>query len=443
MKKIYAFLAAALISVCAFASREEVPTDAVLLEYYTPGQVCACIYVPVEIDCNSIVFTGSFNGWSSSLDQCAPFEAVEGFDGWYVVAVDDESESPEGKPIILDADGGFNWDYQIGAATHISGGVQVVEGAYAGEIDLKEYSKDVPNIYTVDAWKKNPCTAVYHNYRITVINDGCGGFVVPYLVGPMTNNWQFQQMTVDMEKTMELGAPVYYHAFKAAEGTPFQVVSGLMNEFGEIVEEPAWADIAYLQKNIDGVWGRIPGEEGDNLLLKEETEVVIDVRAEDLRWARCDESPEIEIAVELKAPEGAPEAGVEIIGFNGWNDEDAVLMAAGDGNVFTATITAKSSAEFKFREAGTWENEIMFFDAEAETPEWKGLPNIKIAAELQEGNKIVLDYSDVAKYIWKANLPQGIENVVLTEKAQKVIVDGVMYIVRDNKMFDVNGTQVR
>ena len=54
-----------------------------------------------------------------------------------------------------------------------------------------------------------------------------------------------------------------------------------------------------------------------------------------------------------------------------------------------------------------------------------------------------MDYSDVAKYIWKANLPQGIENVVLTEKAQKVIVDGVMYIVRDNKMFDVNGTQVR
>jgi hypothetical protein len=39
--------------------------------------------------------------------------------------------------------------------------------------------------------------------------------------------------------------------------------------------------------------------------------------------------------------------------------------------------------------------------------------------------------------------PEGIENVVLTEKAQKVMVDGVMYIVRDNKMFDVRGAQVR
>ena len=39
--------------------------------------------------------------------------------------------------------------------------------------------------------------------------------------------------------------------------------------------------------------------------------------------------------------------------------------------------------------------------------------------------------------------PEGIENIVLTEKAQKVVVDGVIYIVRDNKMFNLQGTQVR
>lgn len=38
---------------------------------------------------------------------------------------------------------------------------------------------------------------------------------------------------------------------------------------------------------------------------------------------------------------------------------------------------------------------------------------------------------------------QGIENVVLTEKAQKVVVDGVLYIIRDEKMYNVQGTQVR
>ena len=39
--------------------------------------------------------------------------------------------------------------------------------------------------------------------------------------------------------------------------------------------------------------------------------------------------------------------------------------------------------------------------------------------------------------------PQGIENVTLTEKAQKVMVDGVMFIIRDGKMYNVQGAQVR
>ena len=38
---------------------------------------------------------------------------------------------------------------------------------------------------------------------------------------------------------------------------------------------------------------------------------------------------------------------------------------------------------------------------------------------------------------------QGIENITLTEDAQKVVVDGVIYVVRDGKMFNLNGAQVR
>ena len=38
---------------------------------------------------------------------------------------------------------------------------------------------------------------------------------------------------------------------------------------------------------------------------------------------------------------------------------------------------------------------------------------------------------------------QGIENIELTKEAQKVVVDGVIYIVRDGKMFNVQGAQVR
>jgi hypothetical protein len=38
---------------------------------------------------------------------------------------------------------------------------------------------------------------------------------------------------------------------------------------------------------------------------------------------------------------------------------------------------------------------------------------------------------------------QGIENVTLTEKINKVVVDGVVYVVRDGKMFNLQGAQVR
>ena len=39
--------------------------------------------------------------------------------------------------------------------------------------------------------------------------------------------------------------------------------------------------------------------------------------------------------------------------------------------------------------------------------------------------------------------PSGIENIVLTEQAQKVLMDGAVYIIRDNKLFNVLGSQVR
>ncbi len=50
------------------------------------------------------------------------------------------------------------------------------------------------------------------------------------------------------------------------------------------------------------------------------------------------------------------------------------------------------------------------------------------------------DYTIFGRFYYS---PQGIWNVVLTEQAQKVVVDGVMYIVRDGKMFNIQGAQVR
>ena len=54
---------------------------------------------------------------------------------------------------------------------------------------------------------------------------------------------------------------------------------------------------------------------------------------------------------------------------------------------------------------------------------------------------------DISIYIQNGEVAiipaEGIENVVLTEEIQKVIVDGVLYIIRDGKMFNAQGVQVR
>ena len=445
MRKIYAFLAAALMSVSVFAAKDVVPSDAVLADYYNQGDVCVCFFVPADMNCNNIVLTGSFNGWSSTPAECVAVEAVEGYDGWYVASFEAEAEPDaekgmQAKPIMLDVDGNFNWEYQVGAATAIRGGVQVVQGAYAGEIDMINYGADAPNVFTVDGWKQNPCTAIYHNYTVTVVSDGCGGYVVPFIVGGM-NGWTFQQMQLDVEKTQEYGVPTYYFNFKAAENTPYQIVSGLMGETGELEVEPAWADDAYMQKLVDDVWARIPGEEGDNQLTHENAEIVWDLRAEDLRWARCDDTPAETVVVSVKFPtENFPAEGVEIIGgFDAWAGTAMTLA----GDVYTATIEAKPSQFFKFRSAGSWNQELEIYNAD---DEWAKIgDNQLVFGQLwqgEEGNRTIeLDFSDADTYRWTE--PQGIENITLTEKARKVVVDGVLYIVRDNKMFNVQGAQVR
>ena len=76
--------------------------------------------------------------------------------------------------------------------------------------------------------------------------------------------------------------------------------------------------------------------------------------------------------------------------------------------------------------------------------------NCKVPREIVVGDKVSvkgklqLFAADLAEINGgEVEVEQGIENIVLTEKAQKVVVDGVVYIIRDNKMFNTLGTQVK
>lgn len=46
-------------------------------------------------------------------------------------------------------------------------------------------------------------------------------------------------------------------------------------------------------------------------------------------------------------------------------------------------------------------------------------------------------------FIFAERNTEGVENVVITEKVQKVVVDGQLYIVRDGKFFNATGAQVK
>lgn len=70
--------------------------------------------------------------------------------------------------------------------------------------------------------------------------------------------------------------------------------------------------------------------------------------------------------------------------------------------------------------------------------------------QLGEGDFVLIVYgcdggvtTPAVAFAFTLSAEQGIENIVLTEKVQKVVVDGAVYVIRDNKMFNVLGTQVR
>ena len=302
MKKIFTFLFAALMSVSMFGSKDVVPADNVLSDYYNDGDVCVCIFIPADLACNDIVLTGSFNNWSTT--NCPAFESIEGYDGWYVASFEPEAEPDENKgmqamPVILSNSGAFDRKYQAGAVTAIRGGVEVQQGAVAGEIELIHYGADAPNVFTIDAWKNNPCTeAPSVTYTLQLVADPEKGSVA---------------------------------------------VTNLLG-----------SDI------IDNGNG--------NYTVPENAEVTI-------------------LATPLEGYE-----------FTGWKvgniDEMVGCYYCGtavntEDNPYTFTMTADVS------------------------------------------------------YLAEFEAAQGIENIVLTEKAQKVIMDGMIYIVRDGKLFNALGAEVR
>ena len=447
MKKLFAFVAAALFSVATFASREVVPSDADLASYAT-GTYTMCIYN--DGACNGIVLNGTYAGWPNAADHATllDFVAVDGFEGWYVVTWEDESGAAEkvneggvqAKPIQLDGSGLFNWDYQLGPDAELIRGNQLdadhpIINPNGAEVDIKNLQ---PGIVVIDvkSWKNNPCTAVYHTYKVSLVSPDCNDedFVVPAISGGF-NGWAQEAMTLNELKTAErqnanLPGAVFEISFKAAEGSEYKFRSAA--EWGK-----DWTNELKEYDAENDEWKAFNG--GANLVLGEETNIEFDLGDPALySWNNCEkpeeyEEKEFDYNITVANAPTCGEAVLAIVGgFEacGWTVANAVAVENG-----AASLHAKNTDEFKFldKSTGDWSNEVQGF---AQTTFY--------AADLADGTEDGVIAIDLADAYFAACAPeQGIENVVLTEKAQKVVVDGVLYIVRDNKMFNVQGTQVR
>lgn len=439
MKKLFAFVASALFSVATFASREAVPSDADLASYAT-GTYTMCIY-NADV-CNGIVLNGTYAGWPNDADHAKllDFVAVKGFEGWYVVSWNDTTgaEAKDGgvqaKPIQLDGSKLFNWDYQLGPdAELVRGTAELLSANNGTEVDIKNIQ---PGILVIDvkSWKNNPCTAVYHDYKVTLISPDCNedDFVVPAISGGF-NGWAQQALTMNELKTAErqqqnLPGAVFEISFKAAEGSDFKFRSA--EEWGK-----DWTNELKEYDAENDAWNAYNG--GKNVVLGEETDLTFDLGdPAKYSWTNC-EKPEVYEEKEFDytiTVANAPVCGEAVLSIVGgfeacnWTLEKAVEVV--DGAV---ALHAKNTDEFKFldKSTGDWSNEVKGF---AQTTFHKA-----DLADGEEDGKIAVDLAET----YYALCGNAVPNVATEAVATKVIRNGQIVIVKDGVEFNVLGTQVK
>ena len=65
--------------------------------------------------------------------------------------------------------------------------------------------------------------------------------------------------------------------------------------------------------------------------------------------------------------------------------------------------------------------------------------NVRVVGKISKTDGIIMIKDGAARVL----TAEGIENIVLTESAKKVLIEGNIYIIRDNKIFTIQGVQVR
>ena len=453
MKKIYAILVAAVMSVSLFAA----PTQADLQSYMEEGYYVACFQAPAATTCKDIYWVGEYGeGWTvnSDLADYVKCEALTGANaGWYVAKVPAD-KGTNGKPIQLNECGKLTWDVQPGPVdgkpTELVAG-EVTITANGAEYNLEGWSTTEPTIITIGAWKNDydPCSkqCAQQSYTIRIYPPFCEYLdeLEPTVMGSI-NNWAGAL-------TMEF------------KGSYFELVTEPVSDNFEFKfnndAAGSWDHEFQVYNAENDTWGNVPASgnfsltNGTEFYTYDEANRILTFDFSDdtkYQYKGCDPEEEAEYTVlRINLPAANCPEAVEIIGtFDNW--EGTAMEHLNTGS-WLVELEAKASQYFKFRSAGLWPDaggsEIELYDAEND--KWKTIGDGEFkfgklwSDDTYKGDPckmIELDWSDPAVARWSV-AGEGVEDIVLTVKAQKVMVDGVLYIVRDNKLFTVQGAQVR
>ncbi len=140
------------------------PSQTYLQSLQQANHFIVCIRF-LDAVCNDIVWAGPYNNWSSELSSMLYFQRVPGYPEWYYVNAplsDDILSGDEiGKPVQLDNDGAFSWEYQAGdpdSWSVVAGSVAARDG-YVQESQLYNYVYSQGPLVLVSSYFKNtPCT---------------------------------------------------------------------------------------------------------------------------------------------------------------------------------------------------------------------------------------------------------------------------------------------
>ena len=375
----------------------DVPTESDLKNagYDTDSCIVLAVrFVNDAVVCNPIVFAGNYCGWTSDPSQMVWFAQLKGFEDWYVAQIPYNKAAGEydnmAKPVQLRSNGTFSWDYQpggISAWTHKGGQATDFE-YYEGSDECTPYFyKPGGYIYEINHWANysNPCGQEAQNYTAQIYLPNACPVVEPALY---IRNTGYVDMTPVLDSDKAFHYVAKFNAFA--------------DDFCYIIDKNDYTELLHF----DG-----EGWYTATFYLPKDSVFTVDCSDNELyRFAGC-AAPEKEstVNVTLRVPEYAPES-VEIIG----NFVDSIWshgipMVYDEANdKWNVTIKAKPSDYFKFRQAGTWDNELQYLGNDSA---WWNFPNMMFQDYWQTGDNdstkvMSLDFSDGDVYRWKQpNIP--------------------------------------